>query len=329
MQCICRFGYPIPLLAAVVLAGALAFPSIRPISTTPARFHRPRGGSPWRNLGCPAAGADDAEAYLLLDTQTNVATEEQYTRIVTELRPLGSLGGSSVRAWYDPSCQHLVFHHIRVIRDGVATSRLTRQAVQLLRRELSLESQVLDGSLTASVLLEDVRPGTASTRHSRCAPQPGPRRLLRRRVPCGWTVPVAKARVRILCPPDRPCSSASTGTGRSLRARPSPAWKSTCGSSRHETLRERGSDPSWHVTSPWLQVSEFGRLGGSGPLGAAPVPPGRAPEELERLADGWRTQFAEPMARAAAALDWVQQNIRYVGLHLGAGPIVPVRQIPS
>lgn len=316
-----------PAAAVLLLAAALpAFPAdldhTCTVAPPPAWVTELEAGS----LAAPASGAQDAQAFLLVDHQTNVATEEQYTRIVTELRTsYGVTGGSSVQAWYDPSCQQLVFHHIRVIRVGVASSRLSRQAVQLLRRELSLESQVLDGSLTASVLLEDVRPGDRiDAAYTVRGLNPVLADHYVDEFRCGWSVPVARARVRILCPPGRPLFS------RMLGGQQQPVRSTVSGLEEYlwefqETSAFPAEDqtPSWHVTAPWLQVSEFPDWAAVVRWALPLYPPAALPPELERLVEGWRIQFPGPLERAAAALDWMQKNVRYVGLHLGAGTYRP------
>lgn len=273
----------------------------------------------------PAVAQTEAEACLLLDYQTNVATGEQYTRVVKELRTAGGVAtGSTVTAWFDPAYQHLVLHHLRVIRDGTASSRLSRPAVHLLRRELSLEAQVLDGTLTARVVIEDVRPGdridAAFTVRGR---NPALSERYVDSFTCGWPLPVARERVRILCPAGRSLQFRLHGAQRE------PSRRSLSGLEEYvwefantPAISAEDLTPSWHVTQPWLQVSEFRDWSEVSLWAAALYPPSRLPAELEGLAAGWRSE-ATSMQRALAALDWVQQNIRYVGVESGIGSLVP------
>src|SRR5262249_39557061 len=55
--------------------------------------------------------------------------------------------------------QELVFHTLRVVRGEQVLDRLGKTEINLLRRETALESQMYDGRVTASVVLEDVRVG--------------------------------------------------------------------------------------------------------------------------------------------------------------------------
>lgn len=273
-----------------------------------------------------AAGAADAEAYLLIDYQTNVATEESYIRVVKELTSAGGVAlGSNLTAGYDPSYQRLLLHHIRVIRSGTASSRLSRQAVHLLRRELSLESQMLDGSLTASVVLEDVRPGDridfAFTVRGR---NPALAGRYADAFTCGWQVPVARERVRILCPASRPLSyKLHGGTAEPARGLAYGLTEYVWEFAATLPVPAEDQSPSWHISAPWLQVSEFKDWAEVRRWAAGMYPPARLPPELERLAASWEDRGTAPLDRALAALDWVQQNIRYVGIELGTGSFVP------
>ncbi len=274
----------------------------------------------------PAAAEGDAEAYILVDDQVNVATSEHYSRMITEVRTAeGVQDGSTVMAWYDPSFERLVFHHIRVIRDGKATSRLAASAVQLLQREPNLESQMLDGSLTASVVLEDVRPGDRidvawTVRGS----NPVFRGHYVDEYSLGWSVPVARARVRILCPADRPLHL------RTLGGAPDPVRAERTGLTEYlwestdtAAIAEEDATPSWYMTEPTIFLSEFADWAEVASWARGLYPPAALPPELARLAEQWRAAYDSPADRARAALDWVQQNIRYVGIELGTGAWQP------
>jgi len=108
----------------------------------------------------PGASGDPVRI-LLTDDQIDTATRTSYRRAVQRMNnQQGIQAVSQVEIAFDPQTQSLVIHSIGVIRDGqrreVASSR---EAFRLIQRETSLERQIYDGSLTAVMLIEDVRIG--------------------------------------------------------------------------------------------------------------------------------------------------------------------------
>jgi transglutaminase-like putative cysteine protease len=281
---------------------------------------------PDASLRASAGTEKDAEIYLLFDQQANVAAAERYYRIVSELRNAEAVqDGSTVIVDYDPSYERLVVHRIDVIRGGVRSSRLSREYVQLLRRETSLEFQMLDGTVSATVVIRDVRPGdridVAYTVHG-FNPALGGRFV--DEYAGGWGYPVGRVRVRILSPLDRPLRFGA-------HAGASEPVQTTHGSSR-EYLWELADVPAvlgeertppWHLAAPWLQVSEFADWPEVGRWVRSLFPSAKLPAELEALVATWKERHATSEDRALAAVDWVQRNIRYVGIELGAGSYRP------
>lgn len=276
-----------------------------------------------------SAHAEDEKAgiaYLLIDRQTNVASEELFTRIVREVRTAqGVQDGSSVMASFDPSYQKLTFHHILVYRGGVAHSRLSQKSVQILRREPSLEAQIIDGSVTASIFLEDVRPGD---RINFAFTIRGRNSVLAKRYvdefPCGWPLPVSMARVRILCPHNRALKYRILGDTEepAIRTKADTVEYIWVFANTPAVIAE-DQTPPWYATTPWLQVSEFSDWTEVSSWASSLYPSADFPIELRNLIDSWRKKRGGAKEQAIAALEWIQQNIRYVGIELGVGSYKP------
>lgn len=278
------------------------------------------------DLHAPAAAAKDAEAWLLVDRQVNVATEERYYRYVSELRTSEAVQeGSTVTVDYDPAYERLVFHRIEVTRGGSRSSRLSRDAIELLRRETSLERQMIDGSLTATVVLHDIRTGDRlDVAYTVRGFNPVLGGRYEDEFSGGWTHPVGTARVRILAPADRPLRFGVLGSAVPVeQSARGPAVEYLWQIVDTPSIPDEDLTPSWHVTGPWLQVSEFGDWDEVRRWALSLFPPERLPADLAALAEGWRERAASSEERALAAVDWVQRNIRYVGIELGVGSYRP------
>ena len=102
----------------------------------------------------------EGSIFLLSDNQVHVPKEESYTRLVTKITEnTGVQSASRITAIYDPEYQKLIFHHIKIIRDGKVIDKLNADHFQVMRRELNAENYLYDGSLSATLDLSDVRRG--------------------------------------------------------------------------------------------------------------------------------------------------------------------------
>ena len=98
--------------------------------------------------------------YLLLDNQENIAEQTSFSHYVFKVtNNEGVQNMSNISVSYDPSFQKLNFHEINVIRDGKKIDRLSQSSIQKIQRETSMEMHLYDGAETAYTNLSDVRPG--------------------------------------------------------------------------------------------------------------------------------------------------------------------------
>jgi hypothetical protein len=97
---------------------------------------------------------------LLADYQINISKQEVYFRLVTKITDnVGIQSGSNINAVYDPLYQKLTFHSINIIRDGKEINKLIPDHFQVMRRELNAENYLYDGALSAMLNMSDVRNG--------------------------------------------------------------------------------------------------------------------------------------------------------------------------
>lgn len=97
---------------------------------------------------------------LLLDQQINETKEHFFYRYVTKITEnVGVQSGSSIDVLYDPSYQSLEFHSINIIRNGEVIQKLNGADFQTIRKEMNSESYIYDGTMSALYNLSDVRIG--------------------------------------------------------------------------------------------------------------------------------------------------------------------------
>jgi len=80
-----------------------------------------------------------------------------YTRKIVS--DTGIQNGSSISIGYDPSYEKLFFHYIDIYRDGEKISRLKSSVIKFMQRETNLERNLYDGKISAIIALKDIRKG--------------------------------------------------------------------------------------------------------------------------------------------------------------------------
>jgi len=98
--------------------------------------------------------------YLAWDHQIDAVAETSFHATAVRLEtPLAVQHQSQWRLNLDPRIHHLVFHWLRIVRDGQQFDYLNRDRMRLIQRETQLDHMVIDGQWTLLVVLDDVRPG--------------------------------------------------------------------------------------------------------------------------------------------------------------------------
>lgn len=95
---------------------------------------------------------------LLFDTQINIPKQIAFNRLTIKVTDnVGIQNASTINVSYDPSYQKLKFHKINIIRNNDVIDKLNISDIQVMRRELNAENHLYDGSLSAVMNISDVR----------------------------------------------------------------------------------------------------------------------------------------------------------------------------
>jgi transglutaminase-like putative cysteine protease len=270
----------------------------------------------------PATDASGGLEYLLVEDQVRIGPSpaEHYRHLVRRvLSPKGVENGSEVRIDFNPAYQELLLHRVTIHRGRTRLDALRPRDVKLIQRETELDRRLFDGALTAVLFLRDVRQGdvieTAWTVRGE-NPVFGGRWMGSGAL--AYSVPVAESAYRLVTPAGRTVSHrvhgvelAPTVTRRSGTTE--YLWRR----SRVPATLDEGDLPPGLDAFAWLEISEWPDWAAvvewALPLYARDPP---SAEMQERIAI-WRT-LPDPAARAQAALRFVQDEIRYLGIELGA-----------
>ncbi|MCH7343510.1 DUF3857 domain-containing protein [Pelomonas sp. CA6] len=261
---------------------------------------------------------------LLLDRQTRVdpAGSQRYRRNVRRISEAAGLQrGGQIEIEFDPAYQTLTLHHLDLWRDGKRINRLDRRQVKLLHREPQLERQIIDGRMTASIVLEDLRVGD---RLDWAYTLSGDNPVFEGRfVDQEWMSsslgPVGLARLRLLAPSERKLHHRTRQADTEVSERVDGRWRETVFQRRGaaqfnfdpllpmaETFRDQISISefaSWAEVAAWADQL-FARAA-------------KGTEALDPVARDIEQQASSPEDRLRRALDFVQQDIRYFGTEIG------------
>jgi len=101
--------------------------------------------------------------YLLVDDQIKVDADSSVSKYKRRAELMANQRGietsSQVTVSFDPAYQKLVLNSLKLIRSGQTIDKLPSAKVTVIQREPDLENLIYDGRLTANIILEDVRVG--------------------------------------------------------------------------------------------------------------------------------------------------------------------------
>jgi transglutaminase-like putative cysteine protease len=277
----------------------------------------------------PLGQVSDGSHYLLTDHQVRLEPGQRIDFRHSAQKALNDKGVdaiANIEIEFDPAFQQLSLHTLKVHRDGQVESRLGRTRVKLLQRERDLAYRIFDGSQTASLVLDDVRPGdVVELAYSVRGANPVFGNRLFGRVDLQWGVPVHHVYRRV-----------SAAVGRELQFKAhhfnKPPVTREIGGYR-EYVWERHSVPAlprennlprWFDPWPKVQWSEFDSWADvatwAAPLYALPPHNGRALQaEIDRIAK----VSSDPSERFLAVLRFVQGQVRYLGIEIGPNSHAP------
>ncbi|WP_394845602.1 DUF3857 domain-containing transglutaminase family protein [Pendulispora brunnea] len=222
---------------------------------------------------------------------------------------------------FDPSYEHLTLHRVSIVRAGTSIDALTTATVRVTDVEREADQRVYNGRRTAHVLIHDLRVGDVVDYDYTLE---GQNPVLGGRFvtvePLATSRPVEYLRVRILAPPSRSLTFRTTGMTLDPVTRVADSMRELTWERRDvpEPVYERDV-PSWYVQRPRLVVSEFDSWRS---VAAWAVPlfeeAGRPTAEITAAANDIAQKHTTPAARALAALRFVQDEVRYLGIEMGA-----------
>ena len=276
----------------------------------------------------PAAPSDGDDLrggveFLVVDDQVRVTeaeAEHWVRRIVRITSPQGVDSESQIQLDWDPAYESLTIHRIVVRRGGREIDRLEPSAIEIVRREPAFEASLLDGTLSALVLIPDVRVGDViEHEYSVRGSNPVFAGHWFGGFTVSWGVAVRELGFRLMWPEGRTMHWQDRGTDAAPALRTEGGEREARWHFENPPVVEpEGDEPPWFDPGGGIAIGEFSTWGEvarwAAPLYDAPEPSGEVRELVERLgASGSKED------QALAAIRFVQDDVRYLGLEIGTG----------
>jgi hypothetical protein len=305
---------PLPILLSLLLCSLALTASAREFSVSPAPS--------WVERLDVATNVPVAKEHarwgiydLVHDHQVRAGdgTEWQFfrtARMVTSSS--GVQNASELSLDFDPSFERLVIHEISVIRNGKRVDALDADEIRVIQKEDESDDGIYDGERTALVFVKDVRPGDVID-YSWSLDGANP--LLGGRYTDSYTlsssVPSRRLRHRLLWLAKGPLQWRGAEP---VQRGNTYTWELT----DVPALDVEDSVPSWY--EPWqrVQVTAFTSWAEVATWSEAMFHvDARSAAEVKKLADGFRAANPTRDAQITAAIRFVQDDIRYLGIEMG------------
>lgn len=309
-----------PLILSLVISGTLY--AQKPLSAiAPSWIARTTTDY---NLSNPRLLNDTKDGYLNLvhERQVNLASRTTYRRsvlrIVTEA---GVQNASKVSVDYDPSYQRLTFHDIHIIRDGHTINKLQLSKIKTIQQETELDRSIYNGSVTAVLILEDVRKGDViEYAYSLQGFNPVFKDRFSAFLQAQFSAPVGQILYRIVCPSGHNLNIGNrfTTVAPAITAQGTDKiyqWDFT----NVTALHTQDDLPSWYNPYPVIQVSEFNSWGEVVKWANSLFDSGHEPSaELKKKIEAIKIAAGDnDEKKVLAALRFVQDEVRYMGIEMG------------
>ncbi|MBJ6766136.1 DUF3857 domain-containing protein [Myxococcaceae bacterium JPH2] len=275
------------------------------------------------DASAPSSATDSAGTLdVLWEQQERVVgpSVQRYVHRATRILAQGGVSDATdLRISFDPAYQALTLHGIWRIRDGKREDILRTADVKVLQQEEDLDSRLYNGDLSVIPLLRDVRVGdTLEYAYTFEGSNPVFEGRFQSAVPLARYTPVLHWRYLLLWPEQRPLAIRTHGTSETQLTESRANGIRTLVWERHQVPGVVAEDhvPSGVPMFPWLQLSEFASwqevARWASVLFTVPSKSKALDEEIQRLS---REPTEE--ARFLAALHFVQDEVRYLGIELG------------
>lgn len=262
-----------------------------------------------------------AVRYVFVDQQVRLVDGNStvfYRNVVQPLTTEGLQESSRIEVAFNPAYQKLVWHHASVKRQGKKMNRLSSSAITLMQREESLDQEIVDGYVTSMLVISDTRKGDIiDYSYSIEGRNPIYGEHVFYHSIMGWSVPVEKLNRRFIFERDDNVQfklDKFTTPPEIIENNDTIEYQWTIENTDPVYIED--DYPSWYRAYPEVSFSSFQRWKDVSRW-AAPLYKNRTITNPELLEFIQKIRFLTEKQKVAKALQFVQGEIRYLGVELG------------
>lgn len=262
----------------------------------------------------------------LIDEQYNLVNEADFTHLVIEIVSNAGVGNASeISIPYDTAYQHLDFHYLRIWRNGNMIDRTDDLTFEFLRNENLLDASIYTGQVTAYDILEDIRKGDrVEYAYTITGDNPIFEKKRFRFMPLEQANPVDRLSLRII-------HDAAVKFKQRCHACDSIQLREYDEAGNHiiELTRDNmpagdfeETVPPWMFPYSYFSISDFGSWEDVNSWATRVFALEKEPQLDEVIAE-LKQGNTTLEAQIDAAINYVQDDIRYMGMENGIGSIKP------
>ncbi len=270
------------------------------------------------NRTVPSSGS----SFVLDDHQTRVSgtSVDRYTHHVIRIDTTAGLNDlSQLRFSFEPTYQKLTIHFIRIQRGDITINALKPSEVKIIQQEEELDQQLYNGTLSALIFLSDLRIGDLVDYAYTVS---GDNPVLGGRFVDSFYLadgqPIEKLHLRLVWPSHRQFviwkENTDTEPSISTSTRETEySWEL----SNVPAIEDEDGTPDWLYRYPTVNFTEFQSWQEVVEWGLSLYKSSRLPDEMTSKVAHWRNALPSQPEQLIAALRFVQDEIRYLGIDLG------------
>ena len=265
---------------------------------------------------------------ILSEEQDRPKTAEVFVRDISRMENASGVQDSgSLKFQFDPNYQTLVLHRVVIHRKGKTLDRLDAAKIRLIDPEPDIGEDMITGQKNALLFVEDLRVGDIlEYAYTIRGDNPVLGDHYSTEFDLQTDEPTDRVFFRVVWDRATPLNVRSYMTVEKPVVRPfgggtEYVWSLT----NVPAVAKEDSQPDSYEPFPYVEVSDFTNWSDvvNWALPLYKITPTNVPPELQDLVSSWEASSRAPEEKVRAALEFVQDEVRYTGIELGPDSYQP------